>query len=120
MTLLATPAHGSFLTASASANPAGDSQQFGGKLSEMLEDLPDGFWHALLLLLPDNDALQLSRVSRTLRRRVSSAPALNAGVTVGLSTLEVRQAETGKDCWTAASMSALLSPAKVTVRLVNT
>ena len=55
----------------------------------MLEDLPDGFWHALLLLLPGNEALQLSRVSRTLRRRVSTAPALNAGVTVGLSTLEV-------------------------------
>ena len=55
----------------------------------MLEDLPDGFWHALLLLLPDNEALQLTRVSRTLRRRVSAAPALNAGVTVGLSTLEV-------------------------------
>ncbi len=55
----------------------------------MLEDLPDGFWHALLLLLPNNEAIQLTRVSRTLRRRVGSAPALNAGVTVGLSTLEV-------------------------------
>ena len=54
----------------------------------MLEELPDGFMHALLLLLPDNGALQLSRVSKALRRTVLAAPALNAGVTVGLSTLE--------------------------------
>jgi hypothetical protein len=56
----------------------------------MLEDLPDGFLHALLLLLPGNDSLQLSRVSKTLRQRVLAAPALNAGVTVGVSMLEVR------------------------------
>ena len=56
----------------------------------MLEDLPDGFLHALLLLLPGNDSLRLSRVSKTLRRRVFAAPALNAGVTVGVSMLEVR------------------------------
>ena len=56
----------------------------------MLEDLPDGFLHALLLLLPGNDSLQLSRASKTLRQRVLAAPALNASVTVGVSMLEVR------------------------------
>ncbi len=74
----------------------------------MLEDLPDGFWHALLLLLPDNEAFQLSRVSRTLRRRVSSAPALNAGVTVGLSTLEVCSTTSAAGCWRPAASALLL------------
>ena len=55
----------------------------------MLEDLPDGFLHALLLLLPGNDSLQLTRTCKSLRRRVLAAPALNAGVTVGVSMLEV-------------------------------